>query len=62
MKQRGLGITILLTFLLVCNGHAQQSDFPHLKGPYLGQKPPGMTPEVFAPGIVSSKEFVDFKG
>jgi Tol biopolymer transport system component len=62
MKQRGLGITILLTFLLVCNGHARQSDFPHLKGPYLGQKPPGMTPEVFAPGIVSSKEFVDFKG
>jgi hypothetical protein len=25
-----------------------------LKGPYLGQKPPGMTPEIFAPGIVSS--------
>jgi hypothetical protein len=23
-------------------------------GPYLGQKPPGMTPEVFAPGIVST--------
>ena len=27
---------------------------PVLKGPYLGQKPPGMTPEVFAPGIVST--------
>ena len=27
--------------------------FPLLKGPYLGQKPPGMTPEIFAPGIVS---------
>lgn len=25
-----------------------------LKGPYLGQKPPGMTPEIFAPGIVST--------
>jgi len=24
-----------------------------LTGPYLGQKPPGMTPEIFAPGIVS---------
>lgn len=24
-------------------------------GPYLGQKPPGMTPEVFAPGIVSKE-------
>ena len=27
--------------------------FPILRGPYLGQKPPGMTPEVFAPDIVS---------
>jgi len=25
-----------------------------LTGPYLGQKPPGLTPEVFAPGIVST--------
>jgi Tol biopolymer transport system component len=40
---------------------AQQDDFPVLQGLYLGQKPPGMTPEIFAPGIVSSKEFVDFK-
>jgi len=32
---------------------ARQEDVPRLKGPYLGQKPPGMTPEVFAPGIVS---------
>lgn len=29
------------------------SGFPHLEGPYLGQKPPGLIPEVFAPGIVS---------
>jgi Tol biopolymer transport system component len=26
-----------------------------VKGAYLGQKPPGMTPEVFAPGIISTK-------
>jgi ankyrin repeat protein len=31
----------------------QPSDFPKLTGPYLGQKPPGMTPEIFAPGILS---------
>jgi hypothetical protein len=31
-------------------------EFPVLKGPYLGQKPPGMTPEVFAPGIISTKD------
>ena len=28
-------------------------DWPVLKGPHLGQKPPGMTPEVFAPGLIS---------
>lgn len=32
----------------------QASDFPRLSGPYLGQKPPGLTPELFAPGIVCS--------
>jgi ankyrin repeat protein/L-ascorbate metabolism protein UlaG (beta-lactamase superfamily) len=36
--------------------------WPELTGPYLGQKPPGMTPEVFAPGIVSLAEFIDCKG
>lgn len=30
------------------------SSFPLLEGPYLGQKPPGLIPEVFAPGIVST--------
>ena len=32
-------------------------DFPVLQGPYLGQKPPGMTPEIFAPGIISTDEW-----
>jgi len=32
----------------------QEEIFPKLSGPYLGQKPPGMTPELFAPGIVST--------
>lgn len=26
----------------------------NLKGPYLGQKPPGLTPEPFAPGIITT--------
>lgn len=30
--------------------------FSALKCPYLGQKPPGMTPEVFAPGIINTAE------
>jgi glyoxylase-like metal-dependent hydrolase (beta-lactamase superfamily II) len=31
-----------------------------LRGPYLGQKPPGQRPEVFAPGIVSSAKAMEF--
>jgi hypothetical protein len=41
---------ILICFLLVTanvNSFAQK-DFPKLSGPYLGQKPPGMTPKIFA--------------
>lgn len=30
------------------------SGFPELRGPYLGQEPPGLEPEIFAPGIVST--------
>ena len=49
-----LGIILFIAF--VCNVNSQQNDFPILKGPYLGQKPPGMTPEIFAPGIISTEE------
>ncbi len=54
------GVTFCLAFVI--SSLVAQSNFPVLKDPYLGQKPPGMTPEIFAPGIVSSIEFVDFKG
>ncbi|MEL6187802.1 MAG: hypothetical protein AAFU79_24530, partial [Myxococcota bacterium] len=32
---------------------APAPEWPTLKGPYLGQKPPGTTPEVFAAGLIS---------
>jgi Tol biopolymer transport system component len=32
----------------------KEEDSLILKGPYLGQIPPGMTPEIFAPGIIST--------
>jgi Tol biopolymer transport system component len=35
--------------------HSRQVDFPKLTGPYLGQTLPGMTPEIFAPGIISTE-------
>ncbi len=49
---------VLTTACSLC----QPSDFPKLSGPYLGQKPPGMMPEVFAPGIVSTTEYREFSG
>ena len=33
-----------------------------LRGPYLGQKPPGTTAEIFAPGIVSRPDSTEFSG
>jgi ankyrin repeat protein len=42
--------------LLKAKGADQTSPlFPELKGEYLGQKKPGSQPELFAPGIVSSR-------
>jgi len=47
--------TILIFFLIqTTDGQISPQEFPILKGPYLGQKPPGITPEIFAPGIVST--------
>lgn len=38
-----------------CSNQDYDEDFSFssLKGPYLGQKPPGSIPEIFAPGIIS---------
>lgn len=38
---------------------AQENDFPLLTGPYLGQEAPGMTPKIFAPGIVSTDDHME---
>ncbi|MFH0991082.1 MAG: hypothetical protein V1799_13820 [bacterium] len=40
--------------LSICSLAQQNTAFPLFKGLYLGQKLPGMTPEIFAPGIVST--------
>ena len=44
-------LVCILVNAVLLNG--QQTDFSKMKGPYLGQKTPGNTPEIFAPGIVS---------
>ena len=47
-------LTLSAAVLINSVSHAQD-DMSSLKGPYLGQTPPGMTPEVFAPGIISTQ-------
>ena len=47
-----LGCLLLSTAMIT---NAEQSEFPKLVAPYLGQKPPGTTPEIFALGIVSTR-------
>jgi len=56
MKQKTIFVGIAVLIILIFNTCTRQSDFPVLKGPYLGQKPPGMTPEVFAPGVISTED------
>ena len=57
--------TILATavFSMLC--HAQENTKEHIEftiqdNTYLSQAPPGMTPEIFAPGIVSSSEATEY--
>ena len=54
MKPKAMLVGTLTTILFALILSAQKGDFPTLQGPYLGQDPPGMTPELFAPGIIST--------
>ena len=57
-----LHFILALVFVLVlhaCNSQKQESknnDSPTVISSYFGQKPPGITPEVFAPSVVSTEE------
>ncbi len=51
-----------LKYLFRRRGKAyKRGQFPVLTGEYLGQKTPGLTPEKFAPGIISTRSF-EFSG
>lgn len=54
MKRAWIPAGAILWSAVLVPCQAGQKPFPILKGPYLGQAPPGMKPEVFAPGIVST--------
>ena len=51
----GKSVAVFVSVVIAGVVSAQQEVFPVLKGQYFGQVPPGMTPEVFAPGIISTK-------
>lgn len=57
MKHFVINLILVFTLILFSSSDlSAKEDFPILKGPYLGQKPPGMTPELFAPGIISTEK------
>ena len=53
MKFKIMSIVVVV-FIITFGSCCQKNRFPVLKGPYLGQKPPGKRPEIFAPGVVST--------
>jgi len=55
MKTICSSIAVLFSILAFSSNSYGQDEFPVLEGPYLGQKPPGLIPEVFAPGIISTE-------
>jgi hypothetical protein len=50
---RVIGCTLCFV-LVACAPADEMPGFPELRGPYLGQEPPGMEPRLFAPGVVST--------
>ncbi len=44
---------LILTLILICNCE-KRNNIPEYKGPYLGQESPGLSPEIFAPGFIST--------
>ncbi|MCJ7804544.1 hypothetical protein MUP35_02305, partial [Patescibacteria group bacterium] len=59
MKRILNAIILILLMVSIANCQNKPTDFPVLKGSYLGQKPPGMTPEIFAPGIISHPDYFE---
>jgi len=67
MNSRFRFLLIILSLTLLTSCQAQdntkdKSDFPVLTGSYLGQKPPEMKPEIFAPGIISTEKSAEYGG
>jgi len=55
-----VAILVLTLFLNACKPkkqHSKDSNVPTIDNSYLGQNPPGLIPEMFAPGIVSTENW-----
>ncbi|KAF7769706.1 hypothetical protein PCIT_a2595 [Pseudoalteromonas citrea] len=52
---------LLLSACVVTDDNNNQDNIPVLEGPYLGQEPPSLIPQIFAPGYVSTRHR-DFSG
>lgn len=59
MKKVLFTITLILLKVSLVYSQTTPKEFPVLKGPYLGQKPPGDIPELFAPGIISRDDYFE---
>lgn len=55
MNRLILFITLLFCVLAITSKSYSKEELQPNEGPYLGQKPPGLIPEVFAPGFVSTE-------
>ena len=58
-------VTILVSMLLLCTckqrgSSIDNTDKPTATIPYLGMPIPGLVPEIFAPGVVSTEDYVEF--
>lgn len=54
-------IGFLIISILLFNNFRQTPESPDIIEPYLGQNPPGTTPEIFAPDIISIEEGKEYK-
>ena len=55
MNFKLLSVILIVSSIFISCTKKDESKFHILKGPYLGQKPPGMKAELFAPGIISTE-------
>jgi Tol biopolymer transport system component len=56
MRSRCIQWVVGGAIMVAVSGCLPADEFPVLEGPYLGREPPGDTPVVFAPGIVSTEK------